>query len=170
MITDPWLALYVKPRHEKHVANALSSKGYKCFLPTYVKKHAHSKRYELPLFPCYVFCRTAVTGTLEVKKTPGVFSIVGDQNGPLSVSEEELDQVRALVHSGLVLHLWPYLNLGDRIEIDSGPLHGTRGIVVDLSKEKWLVVSVHILERSVAVKLDRASLEEGSIQVRKITA
>lgn len=154
----PWFALYVKPRHEKHVALTLQSKGFEAFLPTYSKYHRRDRIFDLPLFPSYVFSRIDVSKTLPILSTPGVFSIVGSGHAPEAISEDEIQGVRRMVEAGLTPVQWPYVSPGQEVSLESGPLQGVQGVIVDASNEKWLVVSVHLLRRSVAVKIDRASL------------
>jgi transcription antitermination factor NusG len=153
----PWFAVYVKYRHEKTTTLALKSKGYESFLPTYVKVHKGSKKFELPLFPGYVFCRLETSNALPVLTIPGVFSIIGKGRDPEPISEVDIESIKRMVDSGLTLCPWPYVFRGQELRITSGPLRGIRGVVVDASNEKWLVVSVHLLQRSVAVKVERAS-------------
>jgi transcription termination/antitermination protein NusG len=163
----PWFALYVKPRHEKNVAIMLQAKGYEVFLPTYSHRVKYHKTFELPLFPSYVFCRLDLWKRLPVMTTPGVFSIVGNGPEPEPVSEQELEGVRRVLQSGLVPIPWPYVRPGDEVSLDSGPLKGVEGVVVDASNGKWLVVSVNLLRRSVAVKVDREFLRVKVISATK---
>ncbi len=151
----PWFAVYVKPRHEKNVAVAFKYKGYEAFLPTYTNCHRY-KQFQLPLFPGYVFCRSELSKTLPLITTPGVCSIVG--NGRQLISEEEIDAVRRVAAAGLTPCPWPYVPAGQEFCIESGPLRGVRGVLVDSSDQRWLVVSVHLLQRSMAAKLDRETL------------
>jgi transcription termination/antitermination protein NusG len=162
----PWFALYVKPRHEKNVAVMLEAKGYEAFLPTYRHRVKYHKSFELPLFPSYVFCRLDVSKRLPVMTTPGVFSIVGNGPEPEPVSEQEVQVVRRMLQSGLVPIPWPYVLPGDEVCLDSGPLQGVQGVVVDASDGKWLVVSIDLLRRSVAVKVQREFL---SVKVMSAT-
>jgi len=155
---SPWFAVYVKYRHEKVIAFSLQSKGYEAFLPTYGKAHLDGKKSDVPLFPGYVFCRLDTSNTLPVLITPGVFSIIGNGRGPAPISEADIESVRAMTRSGLTPCPWPYVSSGQELRLTSGPLRGIQGVVVDASDEKWLVVSVHILQRSVAVKVERTSL------------
>jgi transcription termination/antitermination protein NusG len=154
----PWFALYVKPRHEKNVNVMLERKGYETFLPTYSHRARYRKNFELPLFPSYVFCRLELSTRLPVMTTPGVFSIVGNGPEPEAISEEEVQGVRRLIASGSTPVPWPYVMAGQEVSVESGPLQGVEGVVVDASNEKWLVVSVNLLRRSIAVKLDREFL------------
>jgi transcription termination/antitermination protein NusG len=156
--SSPWFAVYGKYRHEKNIALALNGKGYEAFLPTYVKAHGASKKVELPLFPGYIFCRLDTSNTLPVLSTPGVFSILGSGSGPAPISEVDIESIRLMIRSGLTPSPWPYVATGQALRLTSGPLRGVQGVVVDASNEKWLVVSVELLQRSVAVKVERATL------------
>lgn len=151
----PWFAVYVKARHEKSVAIALEGKGHETFLPTYRRPWKGSKQFDLPLFPGYVFCRLELSRTLPVVSTPGVFTIVGNGRYPQPISEEVVGTVRKMVQSGLSPWPWPYVATGDQIFLTAGPLRGLSGVIVDARNEKWLVVSVDLLRRSIAVKVDR---------------
>jgi len=153
-----WFALHVKHRHEKHVAASLEGKGYESFLPTYTMVHQRSKRFELPLFPGYVFCRLPPKRVLPAIATPGVFSIVSNGAEPAPISDGELEGVRRMVESGSQLRPWSYLAPGQDVCVTSGPLRGLRGVVVNDSNQTWVVVSVHLLQRSVALKVERSQL------------
>jgi transcription antitermination factor NusG len=145
----------------------LERKGYEAFLPTYRHRTKHRKNFELPLFPGYVFCRLDVAQRLPIMTTPGVFSIVGNGPEPEAISEQEVEGVRRMIQSGLVPVPWPYVMSGQEVSLDSGPLQGIEGVVVDASNEKWLVVSVNLLRRSIAVKLEREHLRLKVISASK---
>jgi len=154
----PWFALYVKPKHEKRIALSLDSKGYEAYLPTYLKTHGNRKRYELPLFPSYVFCRLDITEMLPVITTHGVFSLVGNGPHPQPISEAEVESVKQMLSSGYTARPWQYIAPGEEVYLESGPLRGLKGTVVDTTNERWVVVSLTLLQRSIAVKLDRSYL------------
>ena len=155
----PWFALQVKFRHEKTVSQVLRGKGYTEYLPLYRGRH-HSGRcfqdVDLPLFPTYVFCRFDPLRRLPILMTHGVFSIVGTSSGPLPVDEEELDSVRHLIGSGLHAEPWPFLRVGDPVCVEEGVLRGMHGTLQRFKNEYRLVISVTLLQRSVAVEIDRA--------------
>jgi transcription antitermination factor NusG len=114
------------------------------------------KELELPLFPGYLFCRFDVGDRLlPILTTPGVLKIVSAGKTPIPVSFEEIATIQAVMGSGLPAQPWPFLNAGSRILVERGPLAGVEGIVTSLEKESWLVVSVPLLQRAVAVKLER---------------
>jgi transcription antitermination factor NusG len=153
-----WYALTVKPNHEKTTAQALESKGLESFLPLYRARRRWSdriKELDLPLFAGYVFCRFMGGERARVLTTPGVTSVVGFGNQPAPVAEEEIEAVRAMIASGLPVGPWPYLRVGERVRIEAGPLCGLEGILTQV-KDVWrVVVSVELLQRSVAAEVDR---------------
>jgi transcription antitermination factor NusG len=157
-----WFAVYVKNRHEKQVMLTLGSKGYEAFLPTYSRIHENRKRFDIPLFPGYVFCRFDTSSPLAVLTTPGVFSIVSNGCIPAPIPDGEIEGVRQLSGSQLGPRPWPY-SPGDTVYVQSGPLSGLDGVVVHDNHETWLVISIHLLQRSVAVKIERNSVSAPNI-------
>ena len=138
---SPWFAIYVKNRHEKKVALSLQNKGIEAFLPTYVKLHEHSKKFELPLFPGYVFCRIQCESKLPIVSTPGVFSIVGNGSPSAIIPETEIDGIRRTIESGFAIKPWPYITRGQQVCLKSGPLRGVEAVVMDETHYKWLILN-----------------------------
>lgn len=154
----PWFAVYVKPKHEKKVSAVLQGKGYQALLPTYTHRVRYNKTFELPLFPSYVFCRMEPQNRLPVISTPGVFSILGNGHGPEPIADDEIEGVTRLLQSASGPRPWPYVMPGQEVLVESGPFRGVRGVVTDTTDGKWLVISVNLLQRSVAVRIDPDSL------------
>lgn len=155
----PWFAVQVRARHESGVADHLRGKGYEWFLPLYKCRKRWSDRVKIvdsPLFPGYLFCRFDPQNRLPVLKTPGVIRIVGSNGSPAPVDETEVNAIQAVVASGLPSEPWPFFAVGDRIRIESGPLRELEGIVVKHKGDHRLVLSVALLQRSVAVEIDSA--------------
>jgi transcription antitermination factor NusG len=156
---EQWFALRVRSNYEKLVQGALQGKGYQEFLPLWRKRVRWSDRFkeiEVPLFPGYVFGKFDVNRRLPVLTIPGVVRVVGNGQWPEPVDEAELTQVRRFVSSGLPIGPWPFLQIGDRVLIESGSLTGLEGILVQTKTQCRVVVSVGLLQRSVAVEIDRA--------------
>jgi transcription antitermination factor NusG len=161
----PWYAVYVKYRHEKQVASVLVGKGYDSFVPTYRSAHASGKKFDVPLFPGYVFSRFERLKTVPILSTLGVFSIVGNGDGPEHIPEMEVAAIKDMLATGLSPQPWPFFAPGQSIYIAEGPLQGVTGVVSRETRDRWLVVSVQLLHRSVAVKLDRSSLSSKAISL-----
>lgn len=154
----PCYALQVRARWEKAVALSLEQKGYDQFLPLYLSRNRWSDRGKdvaLPLFPGYVFCRFDVSRRLPILTTPGVIFVVGVSKTPAPVEESELAAIAALVSSGLPAAPWPFLKVGQKVRVDRGALAGIEGILVAVKKNYRVVLSVSLLQRSVAVSIER---------------
>jgi len=154
----PWYALSVKPRHEKKVSLELRGKGLSEYLPLYRSYHRSGGRLQpvlLPLFPGYLFCSFDIHNRLPVLMCPGVFSIVGYSNHPIPLRPEELQSIETMTESGLELAPWPYLEVGERVFIQEGPLRGMQGILLAFKGEFRLIVSIGLLQRSMSVEIDR---------------
>lgn len=75
---------------------------------------------------------------------------------PMPVDEAEIAALRAVVHSGIPCQPWPYLQVGQRVRIDRGALCGLEGVLLDLRGRHRVVLSVTLLQRSVAAEIDSA--------------
>lgn len=153
-----WFALFVRPNHEKNVSHVLEQKGIENLLPLYRVRKKWSDRYkevEVPLFPGYVFGSFDPTRRVPVLNTPGVIDIV--RNGPdlAPINPSEIAALQTLMKSGVPCQPWPYLEPGQQVEIESGPLAGLTGTVISIKTELRLVLSVQMLHRSVMAELDR---------------
>jgi transcription antitermination factor NusG len=153
-----WFALQVRSQHERAVSLALRDKGYEDFLPVCQIKRRWSdrvKRLEMPLFPGYLFCRFYVEKRLAILVTPGVQFIVGIGKIPTPIDDCEVAALQSIVKSGLPVEPCPFLKIGQRVRIEQGSLEGIEGILLKPKSSYRLVVSVTLLQRSVAVEIDR---------------
>ncbi len=155
----PWYAIRVRSRYENIVTAILEGKGYESFLPLYQSRRAWSdriKELQLPLFPGYVFCRFDVQRRLPILTTPGVVGVVGVGKRPVPIDEAEIGAIRAAVQSGLQTRPWPFLQIGQEVSVKDGPLSGLKGILLNFKGQHRLVLSVTLLQRSVAIEVDGA--------------
>jgi transcription antitermination factor NusG len=159
----PWFAILARTNREKAASLLLENAGYECFLPVskYMRRWSdRMKEVEVPLFPGYFFCRMNPQNRLPVLMTPGVIQIVGVGKTPIPVEEEELAGIRRVGKSGLPTMPWPYMQVGQVARIEEGPLRGLTGIVLRIKSGVKLVLSVSLLQRSVAVEVDRRWISE----------
>src|SRR5258708_7955784 len=155
---ESWFALQVISGCDKQVAASLEVRGMEPFLPLYRSRRRWSDRtrvIDLPLFPGYVFCRFHAERLLPVLTTPGVVRVVSAGKCPSPIADEEIAAIQRIVSSGGSVEPWPYLKTGQMVRILDGPLFGMNGILAEVKSRRRLVVSVHLLQRSVAVEVDR---------------
>jgi transcription antitermination factor NusG len=155
----PWYALRVRTRYENIVGSHLHARGYEWLLPLCKCRRRWSDRFkeiELALFPGYVFCRFNLMNRLPILTIPGVVHVVGVGRIPVPIDEGEIAAIKAAVKSRLPSQPWPFLQIGQRVRIEYGPLCGVEGILLGSRGHQRLVLSVTLLQRSVAVQIDGA--------------
>lgn len=156
-----WYALHVRSRKESYIASQIQGQGYECLLPTYKSIRTWSdrvKELEQPLFPGYLFCRFDFQSRRQVVTTPGVLQIVGYGRTAIPVSDEEIQALQLAVSSGIAKQPWPYLEVGQRVRVNYGTLTGLEGILVNVKGNHRVVLSVTLLQRSVAMEVETSWL------------
>ena len=155
---EPWFALRVKSNFEWVASTNLRQRGYREFLPTYTIRSRWSDRSKLlerPLFPGYVFCSFNPERRIRVLTAPGVLHIVGFGKQLVPIDEFEIKTLWATLQSGVPLQPWPYLKSGETVLVERGPLRGLEGLVSEFKGRHRLIVSITLLQRSIAAEIDR---------------
>jgi transcription antitermination factor NusG len=157
-----WYAIFTSPRHEKRVREHLGHRRVECFLPLFRTIHRWKNgckaQVELPLFPGYVFVNIPRSERVRVLDVPGVLSFVGPKSEPAQLSDFEIETLR----SGLHLQKFePYrgLAIGQKVRINSGALRGLEGVLVRNANDLRVVITVNLIQQSVAVELDADAVE-----------
>ncbi|MCX7723869.1 MAG: UpxY family transcription antiterminator [Thermodesulfovibrio sp.] len=160
-----WYCIYVKSRHEFKVFERLTKAGIEAFLPAVERLRRWKDRKKLvkfPLFPGYLFVcmEKSYELMLRVLKTPGVVSFIKNPNGePEPVPEDQIVPLKKAIENNKEVDPYPYLKEGQEIKIKRGPLAGVKGILKKKEKQHYLIVSIHILQRSVSIRLDASEVE-----------
>lgn len=152
-----WFALQVRSRRESVIAAQLMEQGYECFLPLHKSVRRWSdrmKEVEQPLFPGYLFSRFDFLNCRSLLMTPGVQQVLGNGRNPIPVEERELQSIRQALSSGLPNQPWPYLQVGERVRVNHGSLNNLEGILINFKGSHRIVLSVTLLQRSVALEID----------------
>ena len=113
------------------------------------------KELQLPLFDGYVFCKLNLLYRMPALTIPGVIQFVGIGKTPVPIGEEEILALQSVIKSGLPSMPWPYLKVGQKVRVEHGPLRDLEGILLQAKGSHRLVLSVSLLQRSVAVEVDR---------------
>ena len=153
-----WYAVRVRSNYEQVTALHLHDRGYDHFAPSYETERKWSdrkKRVNQFLFPGYVFSRFDVENRLPVLTAPGVVGLVGCGKIPSPIPDHEIESIRSMVHSGLLVTPWPFMQVGQQVLIECGPLTGVEGILQQVKGKFRLVVSICLLQRSVSTEVDR---------------
>lgn len=161
-----WYAIWTRSNCERLVAQQLSAKGFAAFLPEMgarSNRNGKSHVVQVPMFPGYLFLRHAMEkhSYVEILKARGVVRILERGWTQLTpVADEEVTAIQQLVESGVPVFPHVYFREGDRVRVVAGPLAGLQGVYLrDKPNRGRLVVSVNLLQTSVAVEVDSAFVE-----------
>lgn len=153
-----WYAGYTKCNHERLVRKFLQEKGITTFLPEILVPSRRKNRKVLirrPLFRNYLFVAIdeLQDNWIKVFRTPGLARICGNGR-PMPIPEEDIDSIRIFVNSERNVFPLPYLHVGAKVQVISGPLTGAIGILVkENHRKRTLAVSLEMMGQSVVVSL-----------------
>jgi transcription elongation factor/antiterminator RfaH len=158
----PWYVTYTRSRHEKHVARQLEERGISFFLPLYKSMRRwkdRKKQVELPLFPNYIFVQMKSERRMDLLRIPGVVHLVTFHGKPAPAASAEIETLRRGLMGSSVVRPHPYLIAGRKVRIRKGSLAGIEGIFVRKKDRARVVLSISLIERSVAMEIDEADVE-----------
>ncbi len=158
-----WYALHTRAKHEKFIGDQLLQKGVHTFVPTVQQIHRWSDRsraVDVPLFSCYVFVHDVFSRAhVPVMRTPGVFRWIGPNGRPAAIPDSQMDAVRSLIEKNVPVSPHAFLEVGQRVRIRGGSLDGLEGILIEKKSEHRLIISVDLIQQSLAITVDGYELE-----------
>jgi transcription antitermination factor NusG len=159
-----WYAIHTKPRHEKWIAAQLQEKRVFTFLPLLQQIHQWTDRrskVEVPMFSCYAFVRIVQTveERLRVLRTPGVLGFVGSEREGTPIPSEQIENLRIALREKIPCAVHPFIRLGQRVRVRGGSLNGVEGILLRQGKDQSVIVSVELLQRSIAIRVEGYEVE-----------
>jgi transcriptional antiterminator NusG len=156
-----WVALWTHSHTEQIAQEHLIGRGFHTFLPmmwVWSRRAGIQHLIRVPMFPGYLFVRHVLdrNSYVEVLKTRGVVRILGERwDRPAVVPEAEIEAIERVLSTGLPVFPHSYLREGQRVRITHGPLADVEGVLIRVKPNKGhLVLSVDLLQRSVAVEVD----------------
>jgi transcription termination/antitermination protein NusG len=160
-----WYALYTHSHCEQSVAEQLTAKGFRIFLPkieTWSRRAGKQHLISLPMFPGYLFLHHAMdkVSYIDVRNARGLVRILGGQWDRLqTIPAGEIEAVQKALNARVPILPHPYLSSGQRVRIAHGPLAGAEGVLVQSNPMKGLLVlSVDLLQRSIAVEVECSAI------------
>ena len=160
-MTRRWYAAYTCANHEGRVAKHLALRAVECFLPRgQSTKRWKDRRVQAhpPLFPGYVFVHIALPERLDVLQIPGVVRLVGFSGTPTALPDEQIEALKRTLAAGRFAEPYPYLAAGRHVEVSSGPFTGLKGILLRRKGKFRFVISIELIQRSVAIDIDGGDL------------
>jgi len=113
------------------------------------------------MFSQYLFVRVPGTedSRIRVLQTSGVVQFVGASVKGTPIPDEQIEGLLAIVSHRVPTAPQEFLRVGQRVRIRGGALEGIEGIVSVIRNEKSLVVSVDLIQKSVAIRIEGFELE-----------
>jgi transcription antitermination factor NusG len=161
-----WYAVYTRSRHEEKVYTLLKNKDFEVFLPkaeTWSRRKDRRKKIWVPLFPGYIFVQSQLDNYthLDILKTAGVVRIIGIKGHPTPIPKEEIVSLKLIVNSGQPVFTHDYIKTGDKVTVIDGPFEGAVGTILRAkSKKDKLVVSIPLLQRSIAAEMHEWAVQK----------
>jgi transcriptional antiterminator RfaH len=154
-----WHVCHTKPRCEKKFAALMEVEDFNYYLPLIESVRAYgrqTKRFTKPLFPGYVFVHLPVAEKNRIYQQDLLARAFAVEDEARFI--QQLDDVRAIVASGLALSVHPLLKRGSAVKVIGGPLHGLEGTIDDPLDPQGIVVAIDVLQQGLLVKLPLESL------------
>ena len=154
-----WYALHTRARHERVVEHRLREQGIEAFLPTVRETHRWSDRkktLEVPLFSCYVFVRCVLSGEdrTRVYRIESVHGFVGTRGAGVPIPDEQIENIRTVLSQPAPCRSHPFFKVGQRVRVCGGAMDGVEGVFLSENGDQSLVISVDVIQRSLAVRID----------------
>ena len=139
-----WYVVYTKPKWEKKVAEQLRNKGIECYCPliTQVRQWSdRKKKVEVPLFNSYVFVQLPDSDRNLVFQSVGVVRYLFWLGKPAIVRDEEISIIKKWLNPAECNDVSVIsFEVGDAIQLDSGPFSNHKAIVKEVTNTHYVMV------------------------------
>jgi transcriptional antiterminator RfaH len=163
-VVPKWYAIYTHPRAEKQVNTRLLEAGIESFLPlqkTYRQWSDRKKLIEKPLLSSYVFVRVVPKSFPIVYKTTGVVKFISFEGQPVSIPQNQIDNLKLLVDSDAEIEVTgEAFAKGDNVEVVSGSLCGLTGELISMGGKKRVIVRIDKLDQNIVVTIPATFLRK----------
>ena len=157
-----WYAFTTRTKHEKKVDESMQLAGLESFLPlqkTLNQWKDRKKWVETPLFPSYIFTKIPFNQRYNVLKIPSVLGIVGFNNEPCPVRQDEIEAIKSILNAETKYDVLAGLSTGSRVRICSGPLDGVEAQIVQMRGRERIVVNITALGKSIVIDASDYKIE-----------
>jgi transcription antitermination factor NusG len=154
-----WFVLNTKPRKEFQVERLFKEGGIDFYCPRYIQETR-----ERPFFSGYGFILFDYPSQYRlVRYTRGVKRVIGNQEGPIPIPEEIIQQIKKREINGYVeLEKYGEIpRIGDEIEIMEGPMKGLRGVFrKELTDKERVVILLNYVSYQGQLIIEKKKLKK----------
>ena len=136
-----WYAVFTASRAEKRVKERLEQAGIENYLPVRGGEFVRDglvKRLEVPVITGCIFVRVSEMNLPSLLSIGGVIALLKEKQGPVVISDEQLDSLRIEVVNGKI-------PVGSGVRVIQGELTGVQGELVEVAGGHRIMVHVPCL-------------------------
>lgn len=93
-----------------------------------------------------------------IRGSAGIICVVAFGGRPHPVPDKEIEALQQIVRGNREYSAFPYLNVGQKVQVISGPLTGVSGTVTQFKNRDRLVISLEVIMKSVSVEIDKSEV------------
>jgi transcription elongation factor/antiterminator RfaH len=165
MTQRSWYVVQTKPGNEHRVETNLSNQEIGVFLPLLETfQHSSGKIIQKikPLFPNYLFAKLDINlHYYKVKWTRGVNKILGNGDGPISISGKVVETIKERTGKDNLVKLEEGLEEGTLVQFTSGPFKDLMGVFdKKMSDGKRVRVLLSLIGVDVPVQVSRYQIKK----------
>ncbi|MEG8947673.1 UpxY family transcription antiterminator [Rosettibacter firmus] len=156
-----WFAFYTKPRHEFKAQQQFEALSISHYLPTIERVRQwkdRKKKIIEPLFRGYIFVYGDEKERLIALQQSAIVKTICFNGKPSIIPDYQIENLKIMLNEKPEVFITNQVECGESVKIIDGPFKGIVGKVKLVCKEKWLAVSIDLLQRSVLVKLPLESV------------
>ena len=154
-----WFVLNTKPKKEFQVEKMFIEGGFKVYNPVY----SYENKIKV-FFPGYEFIYFDFPAQYRmVKYTRGVKRVIGNEEGPIPMEKEIIEQIKAREVNGYIelLKYGVEPEVGDEIEVVEGPMKGLRGVFKrELSENERVLILLNYVSYQGQLIIEKKKLKK----------
>ena len=158
-----WYALYTAPRHEKMHRSSKSRVAVStasCLVTGRCDAgKIAAKNWKSCCFPVTSLSECRCSNRFQILQLPGAVRLVTFNGQPATLPDDEIESLRNRLSGNCRMEPHPYLRVGRRVRVHSGPMQGLEGIIQRTRDRCRVIFSVDLIMRSIAVEVDEADVE-----------
>jgi transcription antitermination factor NusG len=119
------------------------------------------KLVEKPLLSSYIFVKTNKKNYPRVYKIAGVVKFVSFEGQPVSIPQNQIDNLRLLINSDAEIEVTSEkFAQGDNVEVINGSLIGLTGELIKIGTKNRVVVRIDRLDQNLILKIPKSFLRK----------
>jgi len=159
-----WYAVQTSYRCEQRAALGLTAKGFRTYLPLLREVHMWKDRrkvIDVPAFGGYLFVHyePSLRNRVQVLETSGIVRLLGGNHAPCPVPDQEIEDVRRTLGSGLPCDRCDALTPGALVKVKQGPLAGVQGRLARIKNSLRLVITMSVFSKAISAELGVEDVE-----------